>query len=133
MSAWIVSEKHIVTLAYFYNKMVKGATGQLNMAEIKQTARILWTENTRSVNCRYGEKVKMHFSKEPVMPDYTMDLVDLTKQIHCWQYQTSETDNHKNTKAWRMMQELKCAILRKLITDNEPFSTQYENSVWGID
>ncbi len=136
MSAWIVSEKHILTLAYFYEKMVKESIVEnqpINMESLKKTARVLWSENVKSVNHRYGEKSRSIFSKTNlVLPDTTISMESLIKQIHCWEYQTCEHDGHDKSKAWRMMRDLQCAVLSHIMYKQHPHAKVYEDAKWGI-
>lgn len=134
MSAWIVSEKHVLTLAYFYEKMVKDSLKDgtpANMDNIKNTARVLWAENTKSVNCRYGEHFKMRFTNSE-LPDFKISMEALSKQIWCWEYQTCEHVGHEKSKAWKMMLELQKAILYHVMVKQHPHAKQYEDAKWGI-
>jgi hypothetical protein len=128
MSAYIVSEKHVLTLAYYYNKMVKGNEG----IDLKKTARVLWSENTKSVNYRYNERSNARFSKELVLPKTDCEMAELYKLISCWEYQTCEHPTCTKSKAWSMMQELKSAMLDYIMRNTQPFSAQYENAEWGM-
>jgi len=136
MSAWIVSEKHILTLAYFYEKLVEETIREdqpIDMKALKKTARILWSENVKSVNHRYNENNRTLFSKNNlVLPDTNISMETLTKQIHCWEYQTCEHKGYNKSKAWRMMCDLQVAILTYLMYKQDPHKKPYDGAKWGI-
>ena len=136
MSAWIVSEKHVLTLAYFYEKLVKESINDekpVDMEALKKTARILWSENVKSVNHRYNENSRTVFSKNNlVLPDTNISMESLTKQIHCWEYQTCEHEGHDKSKAWRMMRDLQVAILTHIMYKQHPHAKPYDDAKWGI-
>ena len=126
MSAWIVSEKHVLTLAYFYEKCFNKLT---DSTLIKKTARILWNENIKSVNYRYNETNKRSVSKN------WLDLIDekisnesLIKQINCWEYQSCEHPGFYKSKAYEMMKDLKIVLLNEIVSK----TTAYELAPWGI-
>ena len=135
MSAWIVSEKHVLTLAYFYEKMVTGNVKDgkpVEMELLKKTARVLWSENSKSVNYRYGEKYRTRFSHAVVLPIVDLTLEALVKNIGCWEYQTCEHDGHEKSKAWKMMTELKGAILWEIMYNHPAHKQEYEAGKWGL-
>lgn len=135
MSAWIVSEKHILTLAFFYEKMVKGSIKNdvYELEALKKTARVLWSENVKSVNYRYGERSRTVFSKKnPVHPDIKLSMEGLAKAVACWEYQTCEHDGHEKSKAWAMMTELQKAILFELMYHDPNHQLQYDAEKWGL-
>jgi len=131
MSAWIVSEKHIMTLAYNYLVFVKERDEPTD-AEIMEVAKVLLKENVKSVNFRYGDKNRSRFSKKQVAPDKTLSIAGLVKAIHCWEYQTCEHDGHEKSKAWVMMQQLQTAILSQIFYTHQPYAKEYEDAKWGL-
>lgn len=106
MSAWIVSKNHIDVLVDAIKKL------GLSRKSHNEIGELLWKENHRSVNFRYHEHT--------VTPEYEFKsvprLVPLTetiKQVHCYDYQTCETDDYRETEAGKLMSRLLAVLLDK--------------------
>lgn len=139
MSAWIVSEKHVLTLAYFYHKFYFNSidtwedTPEFYHPIIKSTARILWNENIKSVDYRYDEKNPRRSFTKNVLPETDLSYEGVVKVIDCWVYQSCEHPGFYRSKAYRMMLELKSHILDYAIKNSITFDREnYENTGWGI-
>ena len=134
MSAFITSDTHIATLAYNYLIMVKEESPDdlyQDLNRIRPLARLLLTENTKSVNYRYN---KQHGYKLPkTFKIKKVTIVELYKLIQCWKYQTCEHPNHEKSKAWKMIVELELTILDTVMTGMYPFAKEYENAAWDIE
>jgi hypothetical protein len=98
MSAWIVSKNHIdalVTWAIDNNLIVKHNGWSYRISDNPDRVGLeLWAENHRSVNYRYDE--------ETAVPDYVFkenkqDGLVIFKNIQCYDYQTCECDNYRET------------------------------------
>ena len=135
MSAYIVSERHILTLAFHYHNMVLGTitNDQYDPEQLKETAKILWGENSKSVNYRYNVKGRVVFSRKNLaVPKINCSLTELYKLIRCWEYQTCEHPTHEKSIAWQMMQALKARMLDHIIVHTNTFEDSYEEAEWGI-
>ena len=131
MSAWTVSKKHIdllVTLAAQAELL-----GDKNETQVGQ---ILWDENYRSVNERYNET-------NPA-PRYSFKPFDLTtlstiaqiKQVHCYVYQTCETDDYKTTQAIVLVEKIEALLSAGVHVPSGKSvrsAPQYDAALWGID
>lgn len=137
MSAFLVSEKHILTLAFYYDYMANGSYRNPKLEDIdherlNSIAKILWRENHKSFNYRYNEKNRLKFSPVgTVHPVIDLSLEELVKQIYCWDYQSCEHPTHNNSKAYKMMQDLQCHILYRLVK-SEQHLAKYDAAKWGI-
>lgn len=140
MSAWIVSEKHILTLAYYYNKLVTetirrygNIPEEVDIEKLKPIAKILWKQNYKSVNWRYNERRRMRFSQVgTVLPETNLTIEELVKQIYCWEYQSCENPKYNSSKAFKMMDELKIQILGELMRKSTEHNQAYQDAPWGI-
>jgi hypothetical protein len=133
MSAFIVSEEHILTLAYHYKKMVVNHSNDksIDINDVKDIAKVLWKENYKSVNFRYRENYRVSKFKNE-LPIVDISLVPLYKLINCWEYQTCEHEGHDRSKAWKMMQDLKLRILDNVMQWHQPFANQYDDAKWSL-
>ncbi len=102
MSAWIVSKAHIDALvtALVAAKLVKPAL-------VNSTGAMLWAENYKSVNARYGERDSA--------PEYTYasrptNAGELYQAIHCYKYQSCEHRDWDGSRSHRLMQSLEDTI-----------------------
>ena len=119
MSAWIVSKKHIDLLVAAAKNRHPDALGQM-----------LWAENHKSVNYRYGEKrpTPPYTFTPPTEP---IDQILLLKQIHCYDYQSCEHDGWERSEAYKLCKKLEAACLAALPPGVED-SPEYSQAPWGI-
>lgn len=123
MSAYVVTKKHIdylVGAALKYGEIIDegGPNGPQNYGAI------LWAENHRSVNHRYGDDTETPgYTYEPI-PDADFTPGRVFKAIACLRYQSCETPDWTETKAHAMLFDLMLAIGHKL--------PGYEEAPWGI-
>lgn len=133
MSAFVVGNKHISAMlqaaernryagdgpAYRWNGTYHYFRGHLQ--EIGQK---LVDENYRSVNYRYDEDKKPHiFKKQSYMPN--ISAVQIIKACACYNYQTCETPDWRETEAYAIVQ-----ALRERAIDMLP---DYDEAEWVID
>ena len=87
----------------------------------------LWAENHRSVNFRYDEKTPTPaYTFEPVDLDMIKDWQAVAlKSLRCWQYQSCETNDFKDTTAYRVAQ----ALMGLLVASDK--SEAYNAAPWG--
>ena len=131
MSAFVVSDKHINSLLSYANKsnmyMINLPNGSNlyfdNTDELTQMGQILLNENYRSVNFRYNDNdqpYEFQFEFAPILSP-----VEIIKACQCYQYQACETDNYKDSSAYRIVDW----IMNNAIS-NLP---GYEQAGWDID
>lgn len=95
MSAWIASDKHIASVAYFV------ATGE---EELQRVATLLKRENINSVNHRYSEKTRRtKCSIKNIEQLSVQDVYSLALSI-C--YQSSEHPTWETTEAHNILSAL---------------------------
>lgn len=134
MSACVVSEKHVVTLAYFYEMLVKHSFKEsypYSLPMVQDTAKILRRENVKSVNYRYNEKSKVD-KFTGVLPDTDISMLSLYKQIECWDYQSCERPTFQKSNAYKMMMELKSTVSWLIIEKSPSLLNQYNTLPWGL-
>lgn len=113
MSAWIVSKKHI-------DALVEHAR-QVSTQNPNEIGQMLWEQNHRSVNHRYGEKTTTPtYVFEPC--DAALTVIDKLKLIDCYEHQSCEIKFKPEVSDY-------CNRLRRhLITQLDG----YKESAWGI-
>jgi hypothetical protein len=134
MSAWIVSKKHIDTLVL---GLIERELIQSEQAD--EIGLMLWRENHRSVNARYGETSDT--------PNYTyskknaekLSAVALRKQISCYDYQSCETSDYSETASAKMVRKLWDFINAHETSADEDGNftdphekAEYERATWGV-
>lgn len=122
MSAWIVSKKHIDALvtAAVEHRLVKDTPEARDAAGL-----MLWRENHRSVNARYGESTRTpsySFTRREEAP------VTVVKSIGCYEYQTCEHDGWTRSKARRLCVELKARVADEIVSATDA----YNAAPWGL-
>ena len=142
MSAWIVSQNHIrlLTEALYKYEVIDGANHALTPDAV---GRILWRENYRSVNRRYGRHDRApaytHDSTAVATWEYpcsgrgvVRDLVRnpalVYKQACCYQYQSNEHNGWESSEACSLMARLLEAIEKTTGTDKMD-----DGQPWGIN
>lgn len=127
MSAWIVSKHHI-------DVIVDGAIrlGLIGLGDATKTGRMLTNANKRSIQARYGREdrqaatVKTYFYTTPreQIPD-----VVLSKQVHCYDYQTCEIWEYEKTTAYKFAQRMERALEARGVSRKSP---GYDEAPWGV-
>jgi hypothetical protein len=132
MSAFIVGNKHISAMLQASQRIRYAGDGASyrwngqsyyfngNRQEIGQK---LVDENYRSVNHRYGENERPHEFKMEYLPRFS--AVQIIKACDCYNYQTCETPDWKETEAYAISQ-----ALRERAIDLLP---GYDEAEWAIE
>lgn len=133
MSAWIVAKPHIDALV---QSLV--VAGLVPLDQATETGQMLWKENHRSVNYRYGERRRT--------PSYTftgieapLDPVVMVKQCGCYSYQTCEHPGWDKSKAKRLIDALAVHLRAtvdpplRYVPDWGYEDQRYDDAPWGID
>lgn len=127
MSAFILGHKHINALVnYAYNHDMHfchddiGYNGQTDRRAIGQT---LMNENHRSVNYRYEEN---DTPREYVFKfsDVYYSSVQLLKACDCYDYQSCETPDYRETFAAKIVQGIRKHVIRNI--------EGYNDAMWEI-
>jgi hypothetical protein len=134
MSAFIVSDRHINTLAtwatsrnggdavsYYWG----GRHRDVRHEGAQRIASVLFAENVRSVNTRYNEHTDPAGFKYKNVP-YIFDVspVQIIKACHCLSYQSCETSDWEETEAFAILAAIERAAVRDL--------PGYEDAFWEI-
>jgi len=122
MSAWIVSKSHIDALVH--------ALGRREMlpGHPDLVGQMLWEENHRSVNARYGESTlcpPYSFTQPPV--DWTPS--QLLHHIGCYDYQSCEHGAWEDSLSFKLMEDLSGALERE---GGDRDKIDRETTPWGI-
>ena len=162
MSAWICSPLHIKALAIFatnltghvFGRHTKTADGEWIKTQVKEfplvyldfeeaqdlsdattVARILMTENIKSVCHRYDEEEAKYYWQElnvdvsPAdkthFPKLRLTPIQLIKLIHCLNYQSCDHDEWDATLARKILATLEDHLIRTM--------PGYEEAPWGIE
>jgi hypothetical protein len=86
--------------------------------------RLLWRENMRSLAARYGDEEKDLAEYCYQRPDRDFTLAELLKLAHCYEYQSCEHDEWKESDALAF-----CRSLREALESKVP---GYDAAPWGI-
>lgn len=112
MSVFIVSDKHISAMLQMAKSPFRGSKFSYYFdGERKETSnrqklgQILLSENYRSVNFRYNEgKEARDFIYQSTQQRSPVEIISL---CDCYQYQTCETDDWKDTEAFAIWYALR--------------------------
>jgi hypothetical protein len=138
MSVFILSNKHINVLV---SALLLKNRGIFNIYDSKDEAyefisykdgdkigQILLNENYRSINYRYNDtqkpphKFKYQFQSEVKYYDY---LVQIFAACDCYDYQSCETDDYKQTLAYSIIDKIRKETIRRL--------RHYDKAEWSIE
>jgi len=128
MSAFVVSDKHINTLLTWANHCIRSIEWEGknwyfdDSDDLQKLAEIMLTENYRSVNYRYSEQETPHQIEFHFEPDATP--MQIIKACNCYDYQCCETDNWKETFAYKINEWIKESAIQRL--------PEYEQAQWEI-
>jgi hypothetical protein len=135
MSAYIVSDTHISALVtwaaslqvsfYFANQRTN-----ITWQNAEEIGRALLDENVRSVGHRYegridSEEKNAAASYKFVRFDTPLEIAEVIKACHCLDYQSCETDDWKDSKAYAILQAIEDKAITRI--------PGYERAPWGID
>lgn len=130
MSAFIVSRGHI---EYLTNAAI--AYRVVSAMDADGFGQMLWDQNIRSVKARYPNEpsdtlpgpVGEDFEYKHRLTLHTprLDPVSVIKASQCYDYQSCETDDYRNTPAGCAVEAIKARAIRSL--------PGYEEAPWEID
>lgn len=124
MSAWRVTVKHVNLLAQAYVAYVGLLDNEVpEHIQCQKMAEDLLSENYRSVNARYGERIRRpSFTYLPylVKDNIKANSLFILKQINCYKYQSCEHDSWSKSKAFKQM-----TILAEAIRIEHGFTEEY--------
>lgn len=115
MSAFILSDKHISTIAAFVSQNAN--------LPIQELANKLKSINIKSVNHRYSEKTRIIKCKL-INPASIYSRNDILNLIKCWDYQSCE-DNNIDFHAYK-------TLVYSLFTNDEINNKNNTSKVWSI-
>ena len=128
MSAFLVNDYHINVLAN-WAVMYRGSPfyftwlGRFCKADnVFYVADVLFAQNLRSVNARYGTSDGRKPKLERFMPD--LSPVQVIQATHCLMYQSCETNDWFETEAYAICQAIVERATRKV--------QGYENAEWEL-
>ena len=130
MSAFICSNKHIMTVAaaYVYNIELEGIQIPDDV-DVLRVAKILQKENVASVNYRYKEKSRA--SKLEGTPYSFHRHVQILAWVDCLSYQSCEHSRWEKSEAKRILTTLELCLLRKMI--DPCLASAQEKCTWTLD
>lgn len=131
MSAYIVSNAHVLTIAYHYNKLINKNLTKDEKADrliAETTASVFLKENVKSVNYRYSEKTRLpkFTANDQIWPD--ISNVQLYKLICCLEYQSCEHTGWNKSNSKRMLQDFRAYLADQIICESD----EYEVARWSI-
>lgn len=117
MSAFVCSDKHIGGLARFYAEH-NGRGAREWDEDFRWAFKTLMDENIRSVCHRYGESPAEHrytvtqatFDESPEIAD----PVQILGMVQCLDYQSCETPDWEQSRAWRLLRQIESIAIGKL-------------------
>ena len=130
MSAFLVSKQHIDALVAFATRLEYGSIptyyyhkGSCPFEPASYIGQILWDENNRSVNERYDtndlpQPYKFAYGTKVLPP------VQIIKACNCLDYQSCETPDWKDTRAFAILDAIRERAIREL--------PGYEEAQWEI-
>jgi hypothetical protein len=119
MSAFVVGKVHIDALvtAWIYLADEYGSERDNRHAKADEVGKMLWTENYKSVNYRYGRNDSVNdyeFSELP-MPKMTYHVLARISQLgSCYGYQSCEHNEWEESNACKFLRDLSVEISHKL-------------------
>ena len=129
MSAFVVSDKHINTMLSFGSRHIDRISlpdGQIlsfkDANDLQIMAEIMLKENYRSVNYRSRENEGSHQIKFEFEYKYTP--IQIVKACQCFDYQCCETDDWKESNAYRINSWLMSSAISEL--------PGYDQAEWGM-
>lgn len=130
MSVFVCSKNHLSALAHYAaTKRVWTGAGTAKPDDFKAIYKTLAAENVRSVCHRYEDDKPENYadvlSVRGLTPHVIRDAVQVIKLADCLDYQSRETDDWKETQAYRILQGIRTAATNSL--------PGYDEAKWAID
>lgn len=144
MSAWMVNKEHIDVL-------VSGAVAfkLVEPTDAEQTGKMMWAENLASINYRYPDTIDdttnipgpCEFEGIETVAAYTFeprsieDPAFLLKQLHCYDYQSCEHHEWKQSNSFALVEQMIAKVEEITGKTAEDLSNTpaYNASAWGVD
>ena len=145
MSAWTVSKTHVDVLVAGVLQVGgyhhRGVWCPIKLENATALGQMLWRENFRSVNYRYGERKSTPPYAYAAPDAYTrtsrewgqtiyldeqsrVDPAVLAKQVSCYDYQSCEHAAYNRSRAHSVVQALAGSLLRNV--------KGYDEAPWGV-
>ena len=135
MSAWLVSEKHVLAVANEYVCRVelggRRRTDSGDYTMIVNVAKSLWSANVKSVNTRYNEthrRGRINIRNLDLFAGYSDGA--MLKLVDCIDYQSCEYDGWTGSKAKAMLTLLEYDLVHSGGASRD--GHDYNNAEWGI-
>lgn len=109
MSCWLVQNGHISILVNAAAQYGAVDTSKAVAEDLRALGQVLWTENRRSVNFRYGER-KRHPSYVLETSEAPLNATAVLKALDSWTYQSCERPDFRDSQAYRYAENLREAI-----------------------
>ena len=133
MSAWLVSEKHVLAVANEYVCRVelggRRRTDSGDYTMIVNVAKALWSANVKSVNTRYNEthrRGRINIRNLDLFAGYSDGA--MLKLVDCLDYQSCEYDGWTGSKAKAMLTQLEHCLVQCGASRGH----DYNLGEWGI-
>ena len=135
MSAYVVDRNHIRFLvaaaltggtrdALSWWSEAEAARRNLGDVDEHELGRILWAENVKSVNCRYGEETPEPAYHHPAAVGWLeFDPAQVLKSCDCYEYQACEHEAWPDSEARSIIDALRRKFVRQL--------QGYDAAEWG--
>ena len=128
MNAFLVSEKHVLTIAKEYVRRVDMDEGDI--ARILYIAKLLWSANVKSVNYQYdrsNRRGKINIANLDLAAKFTE--TELLKLVNCLDYQSCEYPEWGKSPAKKILREL----AENLVTHGATMvGKKYDDAEWEI-
>ena len=135
MSAWLVSENHVLAVANEYVCRVelggRRRTDSGDYTMIVNVAKSLWSANVKSVNTRYNEthrRGRINIRNLDLFAGYSDGA--MLKLVDCIDYQSCEYDGWTGSKAKAMLTLLEYDLVHSGGASRD--GHDYNNAEWGI-
>jgi len=142
MSAWLVSEKHVLAVANEYVCRVElgghRRTDSGDYTMIMSVAKVLWSANVKSVNTLYDKthrRGRINMRNLDLFAGYRDGA--LLKLVDCLDYQSCEYDGWAGSKAKAMLNQLEETLTHNVCREGHDYDVcreghDYNNADWGI-
>lgn len=120
MSAFLLSNYHLSVLgraAAAAKTIVEDPRTYRDLHKAKVFAQLLYEENVRSVRYRYEESDTTYprgMAFDERVMDGDLDPVQILKACQSYHYQSCETDDYRQTEAWKIVDNIINAFIQAL-------------------
>lgn len=127
MSAYIVDEDHINIIVSYMTSPVTGegmwteleaGYNYLTPDNAAEIAKVLYKENVRSVNNRYNDNTPDDYEFNYI-PGTSSQYrpTQISGAIDCLEYQSCETDDYHETRAYKLLGQMRKHLLKKIAAE----------------